>query len=154
MMTGGPNATGNRLLEQAWIDKIPIIYFLGISSGRYVPIVPAFVYDWNPRQGKCQVGPGKSKGAATSIVDQRPFEPSDDRRYYVHQTQQRAHQAIFRAAVMEAYGNRCAISGTARNDAVGRGAHHRGRARDTWTADRLQWPCRSRRFTTPPSTPT
>ena len=111
MMSGGPNASGNRLLRQAWIDKTPIIYFIGLSPQRYLPVAPAFIYGWDPQHGMCQVGSGRVIGTATSKIDQRPFEPSDDRRYYMRQTQQRAHQAIFRAAVMEAYGNRCAISG-------------------------------------------
>ena len=111
MMTGGPDASGNRLLEQAWIDRTPIIYFMGLFPQRYMPIAPAFIYGWDAGSGICQVGPGKLVGTPTSIVEQRPFEPTDDRRYYLSQTQQRAHQAIFRAAVMDAYDNCCAISG-------------------------------------------
>ena len=102
MMAGGPKASGNVLLKQAWIDKTPIIYFMGLSPERYVPIAPAFVYGWDARSGICQVGPGKLVGTPTS---------TDDRRYYLIETQQRAHQAIFRAAVMDAYDNCCAISG-------------------------------------------
>ena len=113
MMAGGPNASGNLLLKHAWTEKTPIIYFMGLSPERYVPIAPAFIYGWDARTGICQVGPGKLVSTPTSIVEQRPFEPTDDRRYYLSQTQQRAHQAIFRAAVMDAYGNRCAISGLA-----------------------------------------
>ena len=110
MMAGGPNASGNRLLRQAWVDETPIIYFIGLSPQCYVPVVPAFIYGWDPQHGMCQVGPGNGMGTATSEIDQRPFEPSDNRVYYMRQTQQRAHQAYFRSKVMEAYGNRCAIS--------------------------------------------
>ena len=111
MMAGGPNASGNLLLKRAWTEKTPIIYFMGLSPERYVPIAPAFIYGWDARSGTCQIGPGKIVGTPTSIVEQRPFEPADDRRYYLSQTQQRAHQAIFRAAVMDAYKDCCAISG-------------------------------------------
>ena len=111
MMAGGPNASGNVLLKQAWTDKTPIIYFMGLSPERYMPIAPAFVYGWDARSGICQVGPGKLVRTPTSIAEQRPLEPTDDRRYYLIETRQRAHQAFFRAAVMDAYDNCCAISG-------------------------------------------
>jgi putative restriction endonuclease len=30
--------------------QIPVIYFLGVSPGRYQPIDPAFVVGWHPER--------------------------------------------------------------------------------------------------------
>ena len=111
MMVGGPLAHGNVLLERAYLDKIPIIYFLGISPGRYFPIAPMFVYGWNAREGICRVGLGRSGQAVTEIIEQKPLEDLEQRRYYLSKVQKRAHQSLFRNAVILAYGGRCAISG-------------------------------------------
>ena len=109
---GGPSRADNQLLRVAWEERIPLIYFLGVSPGRYQPIVPAFIYGWDPGRERCQIGPGRLD-AAPRTIEPSPLEVPAERRYFLLQVQQRAHQAFFRDAVLHAYGSRCAISGLA-----------------------------------------
>ncbi len=111
LMKGGLLAAGNRWIVRACEQRLPIIYFLGIAPGLYEPIVPAFIYQLDPDRGVCFVGPGQSVAAGAGVAKQMPFESTAERRYYMRQTQQRAHQSIFRAAVLKAYDGRCAVTG-------------------------------------------
>jgi putative restriction endonuclease len=103
-MGSDPNAADNRWLREAWEHQVPIIYFLGVSPGRYQAIAPAFIAGWDARALKASVGFGVP-GAATLAND--VFE----RRYALRTVKQRLHQASFRDAVISAYRGRCALSG-------------------------------------------
>jgi putative restriction endonuclease len=99
-----PDAADNRWLREAFEQRLPLIYFLGISPGRYQAIVPAFVAGWDPRALKAQIAvglPGES----------RLTEYIPERRYALRVVKQRLHQASFRDAVIAAYRGRCALSG-------------------------------------------
>ena len=111
LMTGGLKAAPNRWILRACEQGIPVIYFLGIAPGHYEPIVPAFIYSLDPDRGVCFVGPGKADAAGVGVAHQQPCESATERRYYMRQTQQRAHQSMFRAAVLRAYNGRCAVTG-------------------------------------------
>ena len=103
-MGDNPDAADNRWLRDAFKDDVPIIYFLGISPGRYQAIVPAFVAGLDRQALKAHIAfglPGKA------IAANDPAE----RRYALRTVQQRLHQASFRDAVMSAYRGRCALSG-------------------------------------------
>jgi putative restriction endonuclease len=41
-----PDAPDNIWLREAAERQIPLIYFLGVSPGRYQAIIPTFVVDW------------------------------------------------------------------------------------------------------------
>ena len=43
-----PSAADNAWLREAAEQQIPLIYFLGVSPGRYQAIIPTFVVDWDP----------------------------------------------------------------------------------------------------------
>lgn len=103
-MGSDPNAADNRWLREAWEHQVPIIYFLGVSPGRYQAIAPAFIAGWDARALKASVGFGVA-GASTLAPD--AFE----RRYALRTVKQRLHQASFRDAVISAYRGRCALSG-------------------------------------------
>ncbi len=109
---GGASHADNQLLRTAWQERIPIIYFLGISPGRYQAIAPAYIYGWDWPRNRCQVGPGKAD-ARQSAAGPAPLEAREERRHYLLEARQRAHQASFRQALLDAYQNRCAISGLA-----------------------------------------
>lgn len=102
-----PDALENRLLRAAMVERIPIIYFVGTAPGIYMPIVPTFICGWDPVRLKAQVG----FGAALDVSDNPESDAIPARRYALRAVQQRLHQSSFRAAVIEAYGNRCAASG-------------------------------------------
>ena len=42
-----PEASDNQWLKEAWEKQIPVIYFLGVSPGRYQPIIPTYISHWD-----------------------------------------------------------------------------------------------------------
>lgn len=100
-----PEAAENRWLREAAELQVPIIYFLGVSPGRYQAIVPTFISGWDAAGLKAQLVFGSSEAAVAAA-------PANDieRRYALRTVKQRLHQAQFRAAVIAAYDGRCALS--------------------------------------------
>src|SRR3984885_11688786 len=52
------NVPDNRWLREAFENRIPIIYFLGIAPGRYEAMLPAFIAGWDSRVLKARVAFG------------------------------------------------------------------------------------------------
>lgn len=102
-----PAAADNRWLREAMDREVPIIYFLGVSPGRYQAIFPAFITGWDSKAAKAQVA--FSDPASRSLP--KPPRDAIERRYALRLVQQRLHQASFREAVIAAYAGRCALSG-------------------------------------------
>ena len=98
-----PDVADNRWLREACEDATPLIYFLGIAPGQYQAVLPVFIGGWDARALKAEVVFGEAGSA------QRP-DTEADRRYALRLVRQRLHQAEFRAAVIAAYGGRCALS--------------------------------------------
>lgn len=106
-MGTNPDAPDNRWLREAWEQRIPIIYFVGIAPGRFVPILPAYIAGWDAFGLKASVGFGEPAHFDAS----RHADVVPARRYAIRTVQQRLHQATFRQAVITAYDGRCALSG-------------------------------------------
>jgi putative restriction endonuclease len=106
-MGTNPDAADNRWLREAMERRVPIIYFLGVSPGRYQAVIPAFITGWDSAATKAQVA--FSDPASKNL----PTPPSNatERRYALRLVKQRLHQASFRDAVITAYKGRCALSG-------------------------------------------
>jgi putative restriction endonuclease len=96
----------NRWLREAYENRIPIIYFLGIAPSRYLAMLPAFISGWDANALKARVAFGMPDQEATL-----PPENALERRYALRAVKQRLHQASFREAVITAYNGRCALSG-------------------------------------------
>ena len=105
-MGQNPDAADNRWLREAFENRIPIIYFLGIAPGRYQAILPAFISGWDATALKARVAFGVPE--QDTLI---PPENSLERRYALRSVKQRLHQASFREAVITAYNGRCALSG-------------------------------------------
>ena len=105
-MGDNPKAADNRWLREAMENKIPIIYFLGVAPGRYQALLPAYVVGWDPVGLKSRIAFGRSE-----LDGYEAPEDAAERRYILRSVKQRLHQAMFREAVMTAYGSRCALSG-------------------------------------------
>jgi putative restriction endonuclease len=101
-----PDAADNRWLKDAADHRIPIIYFVGISPGRYQAEVPTYITGWDGAALKARV----EFGDRDQVVPRAP-ESEIERRYALRQVKQRLHQGSFREAVISAYGGRCALSG-------------------------------------------
>ena len=101
-----PNAVDNQWLREAFENRIPVIYFLGIAPGRYQAILPVFISGWDANMLKAHV--------AFGAPSQDLLAPPDnviERRYALRAVKQRLHQASFRQAVIAAYDGKCALSG-------------------------------------------
>jgi putative restriction endonuclease len=90
---------------RAYENQIPIIYFLGISPGRYQAILPAFISGWDGSALKARVAFGTHEEMSLT-----PPETAVERRYALRSVKQRLHQSSFREAVISAYRGRCAVS--------------------------------------------
>lgn len=100
------DAADNRWLREAYEHQVPIIYFLGISPGRYQAILPAFISGWDKQTLKARVAFAPPNQGTLA-----PPETALERRYALRAVKQRLHQASFREAVITAYNGRCALSG-------------------------------------------
>jgi putative restriction endonuclease len=100
------DAADNRWLREAMEHQVPLIYFLGISPGRYQAILPTYIVGWDPTALKARIAFGVAEQDMTSVPE-TPME----RRYALRVVKQRLHQAWFREAVIAAYDGRCALSG-------------------------------------------
>jgi putative restriction endonuclease len=101
-----PDAADNRWLREAYENRIPVIYFLGIAPGRYQAMLPTFITGWDGKALKARI--------AFGMPDQENLAPPEsalERRYALRAVKQRLHQASFREAVITAYDGRCALSG-------------------------------------------
>src|SRR6185369_5621882 len=57
-MGQNPNVVDNLWLREAFENRIPIIYFLGIAPGRYQAILPVFISGWDAETLKARVSFG------------------------------------------------------------------------------------------------
>lgn len=105
-MGNNPDAADNRWLREAMENRVPIIYFLGISPGNYEAFMPAFITGWDAISLKANVAFGAQLQTGLYFA-----EDAAERRYALREVKQRLHQASFREAVIEAYRGRCALSG-------------------------------------------
>ncbi len=105
-----PESHQNRWLKEAWKARTPVIYFLGIAPGLYLPVFPVFIAEWQPARLRVQVAFSLEQQIAPAAA-LTTMESSIERRYALREVKQRLHQATFREAVIEAYGGRCALSG-------------------------------------------
>jgi putative restriction endonuclease len=105
-MGTNPEAADNRWLREAMENRVPLIYFLGAFPGHYHAIVPVTIVGWDARSLQAQVSMG-----LPGELRADPQETALERRYALRQVKARLHQTLFRAAVIAAYGGRCALSG-------------------------------------------
>ncbi len=105
---GDVDQPDNRALRAAFEVQVPLVYFVGMRAGHYAPHWPVYVTA-DDRAGRAVVvTPGKMTGP---YDEREPVLPEDpiERRYAVRETRVRLHQGRFRARVLPAYANQCAI---------------------------------------------
>lgn len=105
---GSIDQPDNRALRAAYELRVPIVHFVATRPNFYRPEYPSYVMEDDPAEGWVLVSPGKWVGPLDEpepvIVDD-PLE----RRYLFRLARTRVHQGRFRARVIPAYRNRCAI---------------------------------------------
>ena len=111
-----PNLAVNQLLREACELKLPVLYFLGVGVNpkRYKSSI-VHLEDWNPRPRARRV---RIVFAHPDRIDEIPIRldaaaPTNapERCYALQECRRRVHQPVFRAALVDAYRGRCAISG-------------------------------------------
>ena len=98
----------NRAVRSAFSLTVPIVHFVATRPNYYKPLYPCFVVEDHVVDRYVLVSPGKMIGP---IDEQEPALVDDpiERRYIFRETRVRVHQARFRARVVPAYDNRCAV---------------------------------------------
>lgn len=98
----------NVALRRAMQEELPLIWFQGIATGLYWPIFPVWLVDEEPESHQFVVALDLEQrhawGASTdpAVIDIR-------RAYADRVVRERLHQPVFRAQVLTAYENRCAL---------------------------------------------
>jgi putative restriction endonuclease len=101
----------NEGLRVAMRERVPLVYLFGVTEGRYVPAWPAFVVKDDPGTLTFHVSVGQqteSLSGPLSLAD-LDLETDEARRYATRTVLVRLHQQSFRARVLQAYRERCAI---------------------------------------------
>lgn len=98
----------NRALRSAHQLRVPIVHFMSTRPNYYRPLYPCFVINDDVVARQVLISPGKMIGP---LDDREPVLVDDpiERRYLFRETRVRVHQARFRARVVPAYADRCAI---------------------------------------------
>lgn len=106
--SGSVDQADNRALREAMRLQVPLVYFVGTRPGWYTPIFPAFLTEDDPANRVVHVTYGRMIGP----MDEREAASISDeieRSYVVREVNVRVHQRRFRAHVLPAYQDQCAI---------------------------------------------
>jgi putative restriction endonuclease len=99
-----PDHPDNRALRRAMELGTPLVYFVGVAPGVYLPIWPVYLVAEDRARHEFSVAVDE----AQRLVDVEHL--NDDRRRWVERvTRQRLHQAQFRVQVLRAYDGTCAM---------------------------------------------
>jgi putative restriction endonuclease len=100
-----PQEAANRWARAAFEQQVPVIWFVGAAPGAYVPLYPVWVIGEEPRNLQFVL----ALDDAQRLVVPGTVLDEDHRQYMERLTKQRVHQPVFRAQVLAAYEERCAI---------------------------------------------
>ena len=101
-----PGHRDNVGLREAMHDHVPLIYFRGLTPGKYCAVLPVFIVGDDPGELAFTVD---RTSAVLSEVPSGVADVQIARDYANRMVRQRLHQAAFRAQVINAYAIRCAI---------------------------------------------
>lgn len=97
----------NRKLRVAYQHRLPLIWFYGVRSAAFVPLMPVFLVAEEAALKRYVVAIGhEQRLMAPELLSPTNSTPRD---YVERMTRQRLHQPAFRARVMHAYEARCAV---------------------------------------------
>lgn len=96
-------------LRSAMQQRTPLIYFFGITPGRYIGVWPAYIVGDDPAQLSFTVAADDRVLAVTDVPLVRESDEKHGRTYVTSLIQRRLHQESFRQRVLAAYRDTCAI---------------------------------------------
>lgn len=100
-----PQDGSNSKLREAMKLRLPIVMLRKVAGGHFVPIMPVYVVKEEPEHRRFLLALDES---LRFLPD--PSEQSEDQRLYAERiSRQRLHQPEFRARVLRAYDERCAV---------------------------------------------
>jgi len=102
-----PDHVDNRGLQEVRRRRLPLVYLVGISKGIYLPFFPVFVTgdDTDALTFLLSVEDELAMDATLAVAE----ESQDRRRYLTIAAKKRVHQEGFRARVLHAYREHCAM---------------------------------------------
>ncbi len=109
-----PQHRDNLGLKYAMTNKIPLIYFFGVSRGKYLAFWPVFVVGDDQQRLTFSVAvddPHTQLGKFSELPDLAGEPDSARRRYITSSVRVRLHQRTFRERVLDAYRRSCAFCG-------------------------------------------
>lgn len=103
-----PSTYTNVAVRQAFIQRRPIIYFIGLEPGRYDAIWPCYVVADRPDALAFEIQAAVPRQASGPIPPELDVS-AGERRYATQVVMRRLHQYRFRQLVIGAYQGRCSI---------------------------------------------
>ncbi len=100
-----PQHADNRALRAAMDARAPLIWLFGAGQAFYQPVFPVYLLREEPMEHRFVVVPEALLDVARYAS---PVE-AELRRYLLRETRYRVHQPRFRATVLRAYEERCAV---------------------------------------------
>jgi putative restriction endonuclease len=120
-MGQNPEAADNRWLREAFENRIPIIYFLGIAPGRYQAMLPTFISGWDGKALKARVAFG-----APDLETLAPPETALERQLCTACSQATTTPSIVPRSRHQRLQRPLRVVGVARIAIAGCSAYHRG----------------------------
>lgn len=100
-----PRHPENVAMRMAQERRLPLIWFVGVASGLYLPRYPVHLV----REEHGQFVVALDQAQRNLAAAQQANVTEDDRRYAEAITRRRLHQPLFRARVLQAYESRCSM---------------------------------------------
>lgn len=100
-----PQHPDNRALRAAYQYRLPVIWFIGIAPGYYTAVYPVWIV--GDESGDLQFVLALDE--MQTLLRVGAALTADQRQYVERLTRQRVHQPVFRAQVLHAYDQQCAM---------------------------------------------
>lgn len=100
-----PQGGSNSKLREAMNLQLPIVMLRKVAGGHFVPIMPVYVVKEEPEHRRFLLALDES----LRFLPDSPEQSEAQRAYAERITRQRLHQPEFRARVLRAYDERCAV---------------------------------------------
>ncbi len=99
----------NRAMRAARERGLPLIWFVAVRQGWYLPVFPVFLVAEEPEQQQFVVDLDPMQASVGGLQIEVNFPLTLEKRYINRNVKSRLHQGMFRADVMRAYATKCAV---------------------------------------------